>query len=80
MVEDVARKVPLQFSSQGLLVQGADGAVYFFNNAIVDSCRERGLSRKQKTQTKKFFDDLRKGNRLVDAAFVPTFHIFEGAG
>lgn len=80
MVEDVSRKVPLKFSSQGLLVQAADGTVYFFNNTVVDSCREGRLSRKEKAQTKKFFDELRKEKRLVDAAFIPTFHVFEGAG
>jgi hypothetical protein len=80
MVEDVGGRSTLEFASRGLLIQDADGTVYFFKNAVLDLCRESNLTRKQKAQTKKFFDELRKKKRLVDAAFLPTFHVFEGTG
>ena len=78
MVEPTDATTALKFSSRGLLVQDKDGTVYFFDGAILENCRRTGLSRKAKAQTKKFLGDLREQNQLVDAAFVPTFHVFEG--
>jgi len=78
MVDEIEGRTALKFSSQGLLVQDKDGTVYFFDSSVLDGCRKNGLSRKGKAQTKKFFNDLREKGHLVDAAFIPTFHILEG--
>jgi hypothetical protein len=77
MAKATTVKAELEFSTRYLLVQDADGEVYLFNSAIVDSCRQR-TTRAQKAQTKALFDTLRQENRLVDAAFLRTFHVFEG--
>jgi hypothetical protein len=80
MAESRTPKAALLLSSRALLVQDTDGTVYSFDGAVLDACRKRGLTRAQKAQTKRLFDTLRKEKRLVDAAFLPIFHIFEGAG